>query len=28
VKIGIPVKVIVERDGLRTELTVTPEARK
>ena len=28
VKIGTPVKVIVERDGQRVELTVTPEARK
>ena len=28
VKIGTPVKVTVERDGRRTELTVTPEARK
>jgi hypothetical protein len=28
VKIGTPVKVIVERDGRRTELTVTPGARK
>ena len=28
VKIGVPVKVTVERDGQRVELTVTPEARK
>ena len=28
VKIGTPVKVIVERDGQRVEVTVTPEARK
>ena len=28
VKIGQPVKVIVERDGKRVALTVTPEARK
>ncbi len=28
VKIGTPVKVIVERDGKRVEVTVTPEARK
>jgi S1-C subfamily serine protease len=28
VKIGQAVKVIVERDGQRVELTVTPEARK
>jgi len=28
VKIGTPVKVIVEREGRRTDLTVTPEARK
>ena len=28
VKIGTPVKLIVERDGKRQELTVTPEARK
>ena len=28
VKIGAPVKVTVERDGQRVELTVTPEARK
>lgn len=28
VKIGTPVKVIVERDGQRVELNVTPEARK
>ncbi len=28
VKIGQPVKVIVERDGKRVTLTVTPEARK
>jgi Tol biopolymer transport system component len=28
VKIGTPVKVTVEREGRRTELTVTPEARK
>lgn len=27
-KIGTPVKVTVERDGQRVELTVTPEARK
>ncbi|MDB6175829.1 MAG: hypothetical protein JWL59_5140 [Chthoniobacteraceae bacterium] len=28
VKIGQPIKVVVERDGKRLELTVTPEARK
>jgi Tol biopolymer transport system component len=28
VKIGVPVKVIVEREGQRVELNVTPEARK
>jgi Tol biopolymer transport system component len=28
VKIGVPVKVVVERSGQRVELTVTPEARK
>lgn len=28
VKIGVPVKVAVEREGKRVELTVTPEARK
>ena len=28
VKIGTPVKVTVERDGQRVEVTVTPEARK
>lgn len=28
VKIGTPVKVVVERNGKRQELTVTPEARK
>jgi Tol biopolymer transport system component len=28
VKIGVPVKVVVERGGKRVELTVTPEARK
>ena len=28
VKIGTPVKVIVEREGKRVEVTVTPEARK
>jgi S1-C subfamily serine protease len=28
VKIGVPVKVIVMRDGKKVELTVTPEARK
>lgn len=28
VKIGQPVKVVVERDGKRVQLTVTPEARK
>ncbi len=28
VKIGMPVKVIVEREGKRVEVTVTPEARK
>jgi hypothetical protein len=28
VKIGVPVEVVVERDGKRTTLTVTPEARK
>jgi Tol biopolymer transport system component len=28
VKIGVPVKVIVEREGKPLELTVTPEARK
>jgi predicted metalloprotease with PDZ domain len=28
VKIGVAVKVIVERDGQRVELNVTPEARK
>ena len=28
VKIGQPVKMIVERDGKRVELSVTPEARK
>jgi Tol biopolymer transport system component len=28
VKIGVPVKVVVEREGQRVELTVTPEARK
>jgi len=28
VKIGQPVKVAVEREGKREELTVTPEARK
>ena len=28
VKIGVPVKVTVERGGKRVELTVTPEARK
>ncbi len=28
VKIGVPVKLIVEREGKRVELTVTPETRK
>src|SRR5262249_49768435 len=28
VKIGVPVKMTIERDGQRTELSVTPEARK
>jgi len=28
VKIGQPVQVIIERDGKRLSLTVTPEARK
>ncbi len=28
VKIGVPVKVVVERDGQRVDLSVTPEARK
>ncbi len=28
VKIGTPVKAVVERDGKRVELTLTPEARK
>ena len=28
VKIGQPVKIAVEREGKRVELTVTPEARK
>jgi S1-C subfamily serine protease len=28
VKIGVAVKVIVEREGKRVELMVTPEARK
>jgi hypothetical protein len=28
VKIGVPVKMTVEREGQRTELSVTPEARK
>ena len=28
VKIGVPVKVTIEREGKRVELTVTPEARK
>jgi hypothetical protein len=28
VKIGVPVKMTVERDGQREDLTVTPEARK
>ena len=28
VKIGKPVKVLVERDGVRTEITATPEPRK
>lgn len=28
VKIGEPVKMIVERDGQRVTLTVTPEARR
>ena len=28
VKIGHPVKIIVEREGKRTEITATPEARK
>ncbi len=28
VKIGVPVKAVVERDGKRVEITVTPEARK
>jgi Iap family predicted aminopeptidase len=28
VKIGVPVKVVVERAGQRVDLTVTPEARK
>lgn len=28
VKIGVPVKIVVERGGKRVELTVTPEARK
>jgi Tol biopolymer transport system component len=28
VKIGVPVKVAIEREGKRVELTVTPEARK
>jgi len=28
VKIGVPVKVIVERDGKKVELSITPEARK
>ena len=27
-KLGQPVKVVVERDGARVELMVTPEARK
>ena len=28
VKIGQPIKIAIEREGKRTELTVTPEARK
>ncbi len=28
VKIGVPVKVVVERDGQRVEVSVTPETRK
>jgi len=28
VKIGVPVKIVVEREGKRVELTVTPETRK
>ena len=28
VKIGVAVKVVVEREGKRVELTATPEARK
>lgn len=28
VKIGVPIKLVVEREGKRVELTVTPEARK
>ncbi len=28
VKIGVPIKVVVEREGKRVELTATPEARK
>ncbi len=28
VKIGTPVKITVEREGKRVDLTVTPEARK
>lgn len=28
VKIGQPAKIIIERDGQRLTLTVTPEARK
>ena len=28
VKIGQPVKIIVERDGKRVDISVTPEARK
>jgi len=28
VKIGVPVKMVIQRDGQRVELTITPEARK
>jgi hypothetical protein len=28
VKIGLPVKIVVEREGKRVDITVTPEARK
>jgi len=28
VKIGVPVKVVILRDGKRVEMSITPEARK